>query len=108
VKALLIGVPLVLLGALVLLLVGTPGWVAGAGRSAAVSERVVVRCTCAVPLGRIAMVLGPGCSLGSNPVRVAFPVLGDDDRSQVRAVGLYDVETVRRCGIDRGDRARRV
>jgi hypothetical protein len=46
VKALLIGVPLVLLGALVLLLVGTPGWVAGAGRSAAVSGLFVVRYVC--------------------------------------------------------------
>jgi hypothetical protein len=53
VTALLIGVPLVLLGALVLLLVGRsvrPGGWRGPGRSAAVSGRVVVRYTCAVPL----------------------------------------------------------
>lgn len=43
-----------------------------------------------------------------NPVWVAFPVVADDNWSQVRAVSLYGVEAVRWCGINRREGIRRV
>jgi hypothetical protein len=44
----------------------------------------------------------------SNPVRVTFPVVADEYRSQIRAVSPDDVQAVRGCVIDRREGPRRV